>query len=101
MTCVHMEPVEAVLLEIDEQRPMMSVVLRLCHVRLEDAVSLLETALLEWLAGGAVPGKLIHYVGERCLKYSGETHASLAERMRIAGGWQEEARSVARLTPPA
>ena len=79
------ESAKSALEEIDEQRPMITVLLRLCHVRIEDAGRLLETALLEWLAGGAVPGKLIAYVGERCLKHSGETPASLAERMRIAG----------------
>lgn len=79
-------PLDDVLREIDEQRPIISVILRLCRVRLEDTPSLLEAALLEWMDGGAMPDRFIEYVGERCLRYSGDTHASLAERMRIAGG---------------
>jgi hypothetical protein len=81
----HRQPLEAVLREMNEQKPMISVILRLCRIPIEDAYVLLHIALVEWFEKGTAPGELLAYVGERCLVYSGETHSSLAELMIEAG----------------
>jgi hypothetical protein len=72
----------AALCELDEQDEKISLLLRASEVGLDKASSVLEDAVRDWLAFGAVRGALFAHVGEQCLKYSGRTKGELRKRIR-------------------
>jgi hypothetical protein len=72
----------AALCELEEQEETIALLLRASEVGLEKASSVLEDAVRDWLAFGAVRGALFAHVGEQCLRYSGRTKGELRKRIR-------------------
>lgn len=75
------EDARAVLCELDEQEEKITLLLRASEIRLDETGALLEDAVQEWLAFGAVRGALFAHVGDQCLKYSGRTKGELRKKI--------------------
>lgn len=80
-TADHSDNARAALCELDEQEEKILLLLRASEISLDRAGSLLEDAVRDWLAFGAVRGALFAHVGEQCLKYSGRTKGGLRKKI--------------------
>jgi hypothetical protein len=71
----------AALCELEEQDEKITLLLRASEISLDKAGTLLEDAVRDWLAHGAIRGTLFACVGEQCLKYSGRTKGELRKKI--------------------
>lgn len=69
------------LCELEAQEEKITLLLRASEIGLDETGALLEDAVRDWLAFGAVRGALFAHVGEQCLKYSGRTKGELRKKI--------------------